>query len=259
MVSVIVPSTTGGLVYLSRLMPILSREPDTQIIIIDNNSHDGTTNFLGTYDCLIKVNNPGKSFSQSNNQGAKLAQGDYLLFLNNDTIPQEGFIQEMRATFNLDPKIGIVGTLLYTMDNPKKIQHAGVYFTQDYVPYELGLPIGDFAPGILVNDPRAKLTREVPSVTAACMMVKREVFNDVGGFDENYINGWEDTDFVLKVRELGYKVWYNGNTHVYHQHFGSRSQGRFKFENQNRQRYDDIWVNTGRAKAVLGEFREEKI
>ena len=188
----------------------------------------------------------------------KLAQGDYFLFLNNDTKISPNFVDEMLKTFEIDPKIGIVGCLIYSMDNPKKVLHAGICFTQNYVPYELGMK-QPFVPEIQdlpANDPRVRSVREVPSVTAACMMVKREVFEKIGGFDEQYINGWEDTDFVLKARELGYKVFYTGKTFIHHVHFGSKHAGRFNFEAQNRKRYDDVWVTTRRAKKVLGKFRE---
>jgi O-antigen biosynthesis protein len=252
MVSVITPTITGGLQHLSRLIPALTQnEKDIEIIIIDNDSRDGTVNYLSNFDCLIKVNKIRKNFSESNNQGAKYASGDYLLFLNNDTIGDAGFIEKMVKTFDLDPQIAIVGCLLYLMDPPKRVQHAGVYFTDNFVPYELGLEVPSMVPALPLQDPRVKETREVPSVTGACMMIRADVFWEVGGFDEGYKTGWEDTDLVLKAREKGYKVWYNGDAVVYHKHFGSKNAGRFAYEAENRQRYDDIWVNTGRAKAIL--------
>jgi len=251
-ISVIIPTMTGGLSHLAGLMPTLAPE-NLDVVIVDNGSRDGTTNFLSQYECTLRINKTNLGFSRANNQGAKLAQGEYLLFLNNDTQVIHGFAEEMRRTFELDPRIGIVGCLIYTMNLPRKVQHAGICFTQDYVPYELGLPIPSVAPGILNNDPRVSMVHEVPAVTAACMMVKKSVFEELGGFDEAYINGWEDTDLVLKARERGYKVWYTGKTYITHKHFGS--MGRMKYEGQNRNRYDEIWVNSGRAKKILGEFR----
>lgn len=255
-VTTIIPTTRGGLTYITRLLPKLITEP-TEIVVIDNSSRDGTTNYLSSnFDCVIKVNNPGRNFSQSNNQGANLSGTEYLLFLNNDTWNQKGFIQKMISTFDIDPNIAVVGCRIYTMDNPKRVQHAGVMFNQEYVPYELGLSIMDGLPELKPNDTRVTSIREVPSVTACCMMVKKSVFEEVGGFDEQYITGWEDTDLVLRIRELGYKVWYNGEAIIYHQKFGSRSAGRFTYEEQNRKRYDDIWVHTGRAKKIVGDKRE---
>ena len=256
MVSVIIPTTTGGFGHLVQLMPQLTQEKDIEIIVIDNDSRDGSANYLSTVDCLVKFNKIKMNFSKSNNYGAKIARGEFLLFLNNDTVPTVGFVQDMLETINRtnDVPIGIVGNLLYTLDPPKRVQHAGICFTQDYVPYELGLEISGITTQIPINDPRVSSVRRVPAVTAACLMIRKDVFNLVGGFDEEYINGWEDTDLNLKVRENGFDVWYTGKRPVYHKHFGSR--GRFAFEKENRLRYDSIWVDTGRAKAVLQGFRE---
>lgn len=251
MISVITPTTIGGFSHLAKLMPGLSQEKDLELIIIDNASKDGTCNYLSQYDCLVKINKIPMTFSQSNNIGATFAKSDYLLFLNNDTQVTSGFAQEMLKTFEQDPKIGVVGCLIYKMDLPHKVQHAGVVFTPDYIPYELGLEIPSIAPAIPKNDPRVTSVREVPSVTAACMMVKRSVFEAVGGFDERYKSGWEDTDLCLRIREAGYKIWYTGKTYITHKHFGS--PGRFKHEVENRALYDSIWVHTGRAKQLLGD------
>lgn len=255
MISVQVPTTMSGLMHLSRLMPGLSQEEGIEIIVIDNNSKDGTCNYLSNYECKVIINTTNKGFAKAHNQAARIAQSDYILLLNNDTIITKGFAQEMLKTFTLDPQIGVVGCAIYTMDLPKKILHAGVYFTQDYVPYELGQPVPDFSPGILNNDDRVTSVREVPSVTGACMMIKKSVWLEVNGLDEEYINGWEDTDFVLRVREKGYKIFYTGQTFIHHQKFGSR--GRFNHEMQNRQRYDTIWVTTGRAQKILGDTHRE--
>jgi hypothetical protein len=67
------------------------------------------------------------------------------------------------------------------LEGEKRVQHAGVMFTDTYVPYELGLPVASVAPGIPFNDPRVKQTSEVPSVTFACVMIKKECWDEVGG------------------------------------------------------------------------------
>jgi|WetSurMetagenome_2_1015567.scaffolds.fasta_scaffold145192_2 O-antigen biosynthesis protein len=256
MISVIIPTCIGGFNYLTKLMPQLSLEAkDHEIIIADNASRDGTTNYLSNYACTIIVNKTNEGFAKANNKAAKIAQGDYLLFLNNDTIVLPHFMEKMLNTFSLDPKTAIVGCMIIKQDT-NRIQHAGVMFTQDLIPYELGLPVDGISLGISRADPRANTVREVPSVTAACMMIRKSVFQEVGGFDERYVNGWEDTDLVLKVREKGYKVWYNGTAVIYHKHFGSVNFGRLQHENDNRRLYDSIWVTTGRAKEALKGFLE---
>lgn len=257
MVSVLIPTTIGGFTHLTQLMPGLANECNkkAEIIIVDNHSTDGTSNYLSNYECTIIINKTNEGFAKAHNKAAKIAQGEYLLLLNNDTVVFPGLLDQMLSTFEIDPKIGIVGCLIVKIDDYKKVQHAGVMFTPDYVPYELGLEIPGIAPGITVSDPRVKSVREVPSVTGACMMIKKDIYNNIGGFDERFINGWEDTDLALKVREAGYKIWYNGNAKIYHKHFGSINAGRFAHELENRRLYDSIWIDTGRAKKVLGDFR----
>lgn len=252
MVSVIIPTTKGGIVYLTKLIPILSQE-EVEIIIINNNSKDGTMNYLTNWNVKVINNQTPMNFSQSNNEGVTIAKHENILFLNNDTIPQPGFTKVMAERLG---EYDIIGTLIYTMTNPKKVQHIGVCFNQDYVPYELGLPVPELSPGIPPGDHRVRQEREVPSVTACCMMTTKTFFNKVGGFDEEYQNGWEDTDFVLRAREKGGKVWYTGKTWIFHKGSGSANVGRFLKEKENRDRYDRIWVHTGRAKTVLDGFRE---
>ncbi len=252
-VSVLIPTCLGGFTHLARLMPGLSVEcqDKAEIIIVDNASKDGTLHYLSNYACTVIINKTNEGFAKAHNKAAKIAQGEYLLLLNNDTIITPGLIDELVNTFEIDPKIGIVGCLLIKMDS-KKVQHAGVMFTSDYIPYELGLEIPGINPGIPFNDERVKSIREVPSVTAACMMIKKSLFDELGGFDERYINGWEDNDLVLRAREKGYKVWYNGKASVLHKHFGS--VGRFAHEIENRQLFDRTWIHTKRAEKVLGGF-----
>ena len=257
MITVITPTVTGGLFYLSELVPTIERQtPPHEFILIDNASRDGTTNYMGFHAATLKINAVKMNFSQSNNYGASIAKGDYLLFLNNDTKLEDNVLDKMLNVFSLDAKIAIVGVQIRLMKHPRKVHHAGVMFTEKYEPYELGLSQPFGIPELPGNDQRTWSVREVPAVTAACMMVRKDVFNEVGGFDEEYNNGWEDVDLNLKVREKGYKVYYTGETFVHHHHFGSRDRGRFNFETENRARYEDKWMKTGKAKEILKGFRE---
>ncbi len=256
-ISIQIPTTVGGFTYLAALLPALrqeAKEAEAEIIVIDNASRDGTTNYLSNYECTVIINTANLGFAKAHNQAAKIAQGEYLLLLNNDTAVTPGFLKAMLNCFEASEKIGIVGCCIMMLEGEKRVQHAGVMFTQDYVPYELGLPVPSVAPGIPVNDLRVKSIREVPSVTFACVMIKKECWDEVEGLDEEYINGWEDTDFVLKAREKGWKVWYTGEALIKHKKHGT--PGRHNHEAENRQRYDNIWVNSGRAKTIVGDRRE---
>lgn len=255
-ISIQIPTAFSGLTYLASLMPQLkqeAKESDAEIIIVDNNSKDGTMNYLSNYECTVKVNLANLGFAKAHNQAAKIAQGEYLLLLNNDTVITPGFLNTLLSTFEIDPQIGLVSPLIYLMDK-KLVQHAGVMFTPEYIPYELGLEIPSIHPGILPNDPRVWSVREVPSITFACVLMKKEVWDQVGGLDEEYINGWEDTDFVLKAKLKGWKCWYNGKAVIKHKKHGT--PGRMNHEAANRHRYDQIWVNSGKVQEIIGEARE---
>lgn len=252
MVSVLIPTTIGGMSHLVTLMPGLSQEPDCEIIVVDNASHDQTGLYLSNYDCTVIHSRENLGFARSNNTAARIAKGEYLLLLNNDTAITPGFMQAMQSVFEMRPSIGIVGCLIYTYNLPHRVSHAGISFTPDCIPFELGQPVPGISEGIEKNDPAIFEVREVPAVTGACMMVKREVWNRLHGLDERYVSGWEDNDFCLRAREMEYTVWYTGKTYITHKKFGS--PGRLRYEQQNRSIYDQTWVTTGRARKVLNGF-----
>lgn len=257
-ISIIIPTTLGGFVHIAGLLPSIGKEAETrdaEIIIVDNASRDNTLAYIGTqnpFNVKIIVNKLNEGYAKGNNQGARIAEGEYLLFLNNDTVAEPGLLYHMLETFDRSEDVGVVGCRI--MNDGGKLQHIGVCFTQGYVPYELGSEVPEISPAISNDDKRIYDTRPVPSVTGACLMIKRSVFDDVGGWNEQFINGWEDTDLVLRVREKGYSVWYSGTAGIRHKKHGSINAGRFRFEAQNRKLYDDIWVHTGRAKDVLKGF-----
>lgn len=251
MISVLIPTTDGGLKYLVKLIPQLKKQildVNGEILVACNGCNDGSEDFLRNSGVKFMTLPRNTTFSHANN--LMFAQSNYSpLLLNNDTEIPEGFIKTMYNTMITKVEYSIFGCPIYRMHD-KRIHHAGVYFTQDGVPYELGLPVGDIN-GIPNTDPRVKESREVPSVTGACMLIRRQVYNDLGGLDEHYRTGWEDTDFVLRARERGFKVWYTGDTQIYHHHFGSKDKGRLQYEIENRRFYDLIWVTTGRAKKII--------
>lgn len=251
MISVLIPTTTGGLKYLVKLLPNLVPQVlhiNGEVIVSDNGSNDGTKEYLTRFPVKVIQGTSSTTFSQANNRMFEASHFNPLL-LNNDTEVAPLFIDSMLNAMNKKTDYGIFSCPIYRMSD-KRIHHAGVYFTQQGVPYELGLPVGDIN-GIPNTDPRVKESKEVPSVTGACMLIKRQLFIDLGGLSEQYFTGWEDTDFVLRARERGFKVWYNAETQLYHHHFGSRDRGRLQYESQNRKHYDSIWVDTGRALEVL--------
>jgi O-antigen biosynthesis protein len=171
-----------------------------EIIILDNGSTEpGTKEYLrgSRHKTVLSSRNLG--FAKGNNKAVPFAAGDMLLFLNNDIIAYKGWLEAMLKTIDEYPDCGIVGSKLLYPDGT--IQHMGVAIGHKGSRYHLykGYP-ADILPAITVN--------ECEAVTGACMLMERDIFMSVGGFDEGFVQGSEDIDLCFKVRNLGLKVVY---------------------------------------------------
>lgn len=212
---------------------------ETEIIVVNNASTDGTRNYLDSLLAKITVvnNSANLGFARACNQGAELAGGEYLLFLNNDTIVTGDWLARMIKPLSRDQSIGIVGGKLLYPDGT--IQHAGVGFsdTQGWLePVHVSRGYPRYAPEVTSS-------REVQAVTGACFAIRRSLFIKMGMLDEGYVNGLEDIDLCLKVQSAGLKVWYEARAEVFH--LESQTPGRFTHAWQNIARFRDEWEKKG--------------
>ena len=193
-----------------------------EIIIVENNSEEPET--FAFYKKIagekIKIVTWEGEFNYSaiNNFGVRHARGDYLLLLNNDVeIINGDWLTEMLSHCQRK-EVGIVGAKLYYPDNT--IQHAGII-----------IGIGGVAGSVFVGLPRAfsgylhkaSIQLDLSAVTAACMLAKRSVFEQVGGLEEKLKVAFNDVDFCLRVREKGYLVVYDPYAELYH--YESKTRG----------------------------------
>lgn len=244
--SIIIPTCFDGSKYLVESLPILKKEPNTEIIVIDNDSRDDTEQTCKTFDVRYHKNPVNMGFSIANNQGVRMATGEYLLFMNNDIFPLEsGFVDVMidRMEHACAPFMGpsnnaVVGVKIVKYDNTNVLQHAGVSFNAD------GFPFERYA-GMAAGVPEANKEEKIIAVTAACMMVKSKVYEEVGGFYEGFRNGWEDNDLNLRIQEKGYSIIYTPKVTMKHKHMAS--PGRMDHENFNVHLYRMRWVETGKV------------
>ncbi len=160
----------------------------------------------------------GFNFSAINNFGFRDSHGEYILLLNNDTefITEDAF--ERMLGHMSRPEVGAVGVRLLYDDNT--VQHAGVLVggggLADH-PFK-GKP--DKYPGYMC---RSVTTQDVSCVTAACLLVRRSVYEEVGGLDEQLEVAFNDVDFCMKIRAAGHLIVYDANVKLYH--YESKSRG----------------------------------
>ncbi len=175
-----------------------------EIIVVDNGSTDGTTDELremqdeGRLRAVFNQKNEG--FAVACNQGAAAARHPYVLFLNNDTEVTEGWLEPLTATLDRDATVAAVGPKLLFPDGT--IQHAGVCLIREELQTGMSLSAQHLCYGKAADFPSANRPQIMRCLTAACLLVRTEVFHQVEGFDTNFWNGYEDVDFCLKLGEL---------------------------------------------------------
>ncbi len=166
---------------------------DCEVIVVDNGSHDETQEMLAAFGKKVVVvrNEENRGFAKGCNHGAKTATGEYLVFLNNDTKVTAGWLDALVAEMTSHKKTGIARSKLLYEDG--SVQHAGIAFSDNHLPFNIYARERSDAP--FVNRRRA-----FQAVTGACLIIARDFFTEIGGFDERYINGLEDVDLCLRAR-----------------------------------------------------------
>jgi GT2 family glycosyltransferase len=197
-----------------------------EIIWVDDGSTDDTRDWLRSFSATrhqIIYNEKNLGYAGSNNAGAAIAKGDILVFLNNDTVLTRDWFRPLYDKINELKYVGVVGNVQMSPDN-KLIDHAGVKF--DLV----GVPVH-----YLKNRTAHSLRGNgifSNAVTAACWLVRRDVFRDNGGFDESYRNGAEDIDFCIRLGQAGYRHWVDYRSIIWHHVSSSPGRKDHDLKNQ---------------------------
>lgn len=208
-----------------------------EVIIVDNASSDGTKEFLRTLqgDVRVITNDENLGFAKACNQGAAIASGEYLVFLNNDTLPQPGWLEALLRVVDNEPDVAVVGAKLLFPDGT--IQHAGVAIAEG-APYPITVMHMYYRYD--ADAPEVNEQRDCQAVTGACLLIRPDVYREIGGFCEEYRNGYEDVDLCFKVRERGYRIVYSPESVLYH--FESVTPGRHKHEKDNIRLLHEKWM-----------------
>lgn len=179
-------------------------------------------------------------FATACNVGAKNAKGKYLFFLNNDTIVLKGSIEALCDLMLGNPYIGIAGCRLLYPDGT--IQHAGMAADKDFFWHHIFQNYNGGHPLVNAN-------RSFQAVTGAALIIETNLFHEVGGFDEQYLNSYEDIDLCFKVRKEKRIVVYEPNATFIH--YESMSEGRRHQNNKNRLIFLEKWKDH-----ILPDFDE---
>ncbi|MCC5790462.1 MAG: glycosyltransferase family 2 protein [Opitutales bacterium] len=213
-----------------------------EIFVCDGGSTDETASQLPHFSDIehLKTKSTPANFAQNCNFGARHATGEFLVFLNNDTVPQPHWLEPMIAVAEAETDAGLIGNVQW---NPRRNwwDHFGIVFESDGTPHHFGQ----------YSRKNLFLTGygEWSAVTAACCLIRRSLFIENGGFDETYRNGCEDIDLSLRLRRLGYRNLVAYESHI--EHVKCATPGRKEKNRQNLKIFQKRWSKSIAANEAL--------
>ena len=203
------------------IIPTLDPESEMCVAAVDAVTATAPDAFV-----IVEHDQLRAGFAETCNAGAARTTADILVFLNDDTVVQTGWLEALTQPLSGPESAAIAGSALFYPDG--QIQHSGVFLRRDQA-------------GRLeaYNRRTASPSGTVPAVTGACLAIRRDVWDDLGGFDESYRNGYEDVDLCLRARQDGHEVAFVAESQVVH--LESRSPGRFDHAPQNIALLQERW------------------
>jgi GT2 family glycosyltransferase/ubiquinone/menaquinone biosynthesis C-methylase UbiE len=249
--SIIIPNWNG----LNELRPCLAAiavntlVDDYEVIVLDNGSEEpGVEDAVKPYPKVRLIKEPvNHGFARGNNIAARQARGEYLVFLNNDTLPRRDWLRPLVEMQRSVPAAGIVGSKL--VDAADNTLYTGSYFQAAINAYA---DAGRNYPKGYADKPR-----ECEVYVGCGILMRKELFDAVSGFDERYFQGYEDFDLCLKVRERGLKVMYCPESAVEHVENVSMKKlsrrARRSSKERNREFFESRWLDR------LYEFRVPRV
>lgn len=206
-----------------------------EVIVIDNGSHDGTRDYLKQITSIKAIfNKTNEGFAKACNQGLEVASGDNILFLNNDTVVTNQWLEPMIKLLYQGDKIGMVGPVSNYVSGPQQVP----------VNYTNVEEIEDFS-RLYCLQQRGR-SKAVLRLVGFCLLVKKKVLDQVGGFDERFVGGsFEDDDLSLRVLQAGYQLKIALDSFVHHHGHatftGNPDLSISQSYEENRQRFIDKW------------------
>ncbi len=241
-VSIVIP-VHNKIDYTVACLRSLAEHPGAisfEVVVVDDASSDATVDRLAQIAGIRVLRNAQNlGFVGSCNAGADVAQGTFLAFLNNDTVVTEGWLDALLRVFDEEPDCGLVGAKLVYPDG--RLQEAGGIIFAD----GSGWNYGRFENPA---DPRFEFRREADYCSGAAVVIRRDLFRQLGGFDARYAPAYyEDTDLAFAVRAAGRKVFYEPRAAVVHFEGitagTDTGSGMKRFQTINRGKFLEKWKN----------------
>jgi GT2 family glycosyltransferase len=207
----------------TQLPPAVLSKLNFELIIVDNSSTDQTIQMLQADfpGARLIVNDTNTGFTRPINQALRMSSGQYKLVLNPDTIILPGALDELVEFMNFHPEVGICGPKVLNRDGSmQKACRRGVSRPWAAISYFTGLsrlfPKSKFFGGYLLNYLDEDATHEVDGVSGSCMLIRREVIEQIGYFDERFFAYQEDADYCFQAKKAGWKILYLPQSQIVH-------------------------------------------
>lgn len=251
-VSIIIPTYNQVKFTFNCICSILKHAgtDNYEIIVANDNPNDLDTISLSKYFINLNVitNQHNLGFLCNCNNAVKHAKGKYIVLLNNDTQVQSGWLKELLYIFDNYSDVGLVGSKLIYPDG--RLQESGGIVWQDGSAWNYGNRDNP-------NKPEYNYVKEVDYISGASIMLEKAIWEQLGGFDELYLPAYyEDTDLCFKVRQIGYKVYYQPFSQVVHfegiTHGTDLNSGVKKYQQDNQAKFYNKWRNILCQKSING-------
>lgn len=195
--------------------------PALEVIVVDNHSHEDPRPVINEKYPEVKVISSGENlgFAGGNNLGIRASRGEYLLFLNNDTEVDTGFLEPLVALFKSNPRAGAASSKILYFNSGETIQYAGSSSIDPFTGRSRRV-------GYMEKDNgQHDLLRETALAHGAAMMVPRRVIDEVGMMPEFFFLYYEEVDWCESIKKAGYKIYFVPESKVYHKESMSIGKG----------------------------------